>query len=84
MAFAERRGTSLVERMHPEGLSGWSLGGCGGGSDECTGPAPDGDLIYHSAALFKGDTFQDPSGCLEPQVVPNPIHTVCFPIPTYL
>ena len=35
-ASAERGSVakSLVERVHSEGRSVWSLGGCGGGSDE--------------------------------------------------
>lgn len=34
--------------------------------------------------LSKRDVFQDPSGRLKVQIIPNPMYTVFFPVHTYL
>lgn len=33
-------------------------------------------LIYSHPSLSIQNTFQDPSGCLKPRIVPNPIYTM--------
>ena len=33
---------------------------------------------YSNSPLSLGDTFQDPPGCLEPWIVPNPTYTMFF------
>lgn len=40
--------------------------------------------LYNIPPLICGDTFQDLSGCLKLQIVPNSIYTMFFPIYAYL
>lgn len=47
-------------------------------SDKDVVPALKGITNYSSSPLPTGDTFQDPSGCLKPWMVWNPVYTMFF------